>query len=320
MIYRNLIKKYSLIYGALLLSLTSLAMPAVAVTVDASFMYTLSDFTGPIINGGGTLFVDKQRNEAYVQYQNIVTVFNNAGLEVYRFGDNKNLGQIRDLAVEQDGSILLLSYNDIGDKFEVIRCNFQGDPKTKIALTGLPPGFKAFQPNRLAYREGQIYLVDSDRLLVVVIDGKGNVKGSLDLFTLLELEEKQKNNVLIDGFSVDTDGSVLFTLPVLFSAYRVTLEGKVASFGQPGSLPGKFGVVSGIIADNRGNYLVADKLKCVIAVYDKDFNFLKEFGHRGREEGGLIVPLQLAIDGNDRVYIVQSGNRGVSVFRMQYSN
>ena len=318
MVCRKLIKTRSLFYGALVLSLTAHALPAAAAAVDASYLYTLSDFTGPIPYGGA-IFVDKQRNEAYVLYQGIVTVFNSTGLEVYRFGENKNLGQIRDLAVEQDGSILLLSYNDMGDRFEVIRCNFQGDPKAKIALTGLPPSFKAFQPNHLAYREGQIYLADNGNLQVVIMDVKGNVKHSLDLFTLLELEENHRNNTLMDGFSVDKDGSVVFTLPVLFSAFRVSLEGKVASFGKPGSLPGKFGVVAGIITDNRGNYLVADKLRSVISVFDKDFNFLTEFGYRGNGPGNLIAPMDLAIDGNDSVYVVQAGNKGVSVFKMHYA-
>jgi len=322
MIYRHLQKKQPLIYSVLLLGMTIHALPALAATVDASYLYTLSDFTGSIPYGGGTIFVDKERNEAYVLYQNIVTVFNGSGLEVYRFGDNNNLGMIRDLAVDRDGSILLLSYNqsENGDKFDILHCNFQGAPKTKIAVKGLPAGFKGFQPDRLAYRDGQIYLADSSRLLVAIIDMKGNVTRSFDLFALLELEEKHRNDTLMDGFSVDRDGGILFTMPVLFAAFRVSLEGKVASFGKPGSLPGKFGVISGIIADNRGNYLVADKLKCVVSVFDKDFNFVLEFGHRGKGPGNLTIPQRLAIDGSDRVYVVQEGKRGVSVFRMQYTN
>jgi hypothetical protein len=136
----------------------------------------------------------------------------------------------------------------------------------------------------------------------------------------MELSEKDKDNSMMDGFSVDSDGSMLFTLPMLFTAYRVSLDEKVASFGKPGSIPGNFGVVSSIIADNRGNYLVSDKLKCVVNVFDKNFKFLMEFGGRGRGPGQLIIPQQLAVDSSDRVYVIQEGNRGVSVFSMQYAN
>jgi DNA-binding beta-propeller fold protein YncE len=93
----------------------------------------------------------------------------------------------------------------------------------------------------------------------------------------------------------------------------------VQNFGQPGSIPGKFGVASGIIADNKGNYLVADKLKSVISVFDRGTQFLMEFGGRGNGPGDLIVPDVLAVDGTDKVYVTQGGNRGVSVFRLIYN-
>jgi DNA-binding beta-propeller fold protein YncE len=64
---------------------------------------------------------------------------------------------------------------------------------------------------------------------------------------------------------------------------------------------------------------VADKLKCVISVFDRSFQFLTEFGGRGNGPGNLIVPQALAMDGSDRLYVIQAGNRGVSVFRMLYN-
>jgi DNA-binding beta-propeller fold protein YncE len=189
-----------------------------------------------------------------------------------------------------------------------------------LAITGLTPNFAAFHPNHIVYQDGQIYLADGNKLLAAIIDSKGNVKRTFDLAKTIELEEKDKDNSLMDGFSVDKDGSMLFTLPMLFTAYRVSLEGKSSSFGKPGSIPGNFGVISGIIADNRGNYLVSDKLKCVVMVFDKNFKFQLEFGGRGRGPGQFIIPQQLAIDSSDRVYVIQEGNRGVSVFSMQYVN
>jgi hypothetical protein len=300
--------------------LAALASPAAAVTVNAAYLYTLSDFTGDIPFSGGTIFVDKQRSETYVLSNNLVTVFNVSGLQVYRFGDNRNLGRIVDLTVDRDGAILILSYNETGDRYELIRCNFRGEPKAKVAITGLTPNFNVFYPNHIAYQDGQIYLADGNRLMVAIIDVQGNVKRLFDIAKIIELDEKDRDNSMMDGFGVDKDGSILFTLPMLFTAYRVSLDGKASSFGKPGSIPGNFGVISGIIADNRGNYLVSDKLKCVVNVFDKNFKFLLEFGGRGRGPGNLIIPQQLAIDGSDRVYVIQEGNRGVSVFSMQYAD
>lgn len=306
--------------SALALHLTAFAAPAPAALTGANYLYSLSDFTGPATYTGGSLFVDKQRNEAYVLYQNIVTVYNENGLEVFRFSDITKLGLIRGLVVREDGSILLLTSEDASDGVSfLLRCNFMGEAKEKIPVTGMPQGFEAFQPDRLAYAAGRIVLADTRRLLAVVVDDKGRVERSHDLFTLLELEAKDKDNVQMEGFSVDQNGNMLFTVPVLFSAYIVTPNGKMTSFGSPGSIPGKFGVVAGIIADRHGNFLVADKLKNVVSVFDRNFNFLFEFGYRGTTPGNLVVPQSLAIDGNDRLYVTQAASRGVSVFRLQYN-
>ena len=69
------------------------ALPTLSNAVGASFLYTLSDFTGPILIGGGLMSVDKDRNEAYIVYQNVVRIFNENGLEIYRFNEDNNLGR-----------------------------------------------------------------------------------------------------------------------------------------------------------------------------------------------------------------------------------
>ncbi len=122
----------------------------------------------------------------------------------------------------------------------------------------------------------------------------------------------------MDGFTLDKNGNILFTIPVFFSAYRLSPDGTMASFGAAGSGPGKFGIVSGIIADNRGNYVVSDKLRCVVSVFDNNLNFVTEFGYRGKNPQNLVIPSDLAMDGNNNLYVIQAGMRGVSVFRMSY--
>jgi DNA-binding beta-propeller fold protein YncE len=242
-------------------------------------------------------------------------------MEIYRFGDNENLGRIQDLAVDHEGNILLLSYIEKGHDLEVvlIRCNFRGDPLEKIAIKGIPSDFTEFHPGAMVYRDGQIYLADGASLRIAVIDANGQVQKTIDLVPLTELREKDRGDVQLGGFSVDESGNILFTLPVLFSASVLSPDGKVSSFGEPGSLPGKFGVVSDIARDNRGNILVADRLKSIVSVYDSNFNFLTEFGGRGNDPGSLIVPQDIAIDKDDRIYVTQLANRGVSVFRLYYN-
>jgi hypothetical protein len=144
------------------------ALPLSAGAVEASFLFTLSNFTGPFLIGGGRMFVDKDRNESYIVYQNVVRIFNENGLETYRFNEDNSLGRLSALVVDRDGAIFLLSYNDAGE-YQILRCNYRGEPTGKIEVTGLPSDFadyQKFSPNYMVYREGQFYLADARTLRI----------------------------------------------------------------------------------------------------------------------------------------------------------
>ena len=296
-------------------------VPAAA-GVKASYLYNLSSFTGTIPYSSARVAIDKERNEISVLYQNLVRVFNQNGMEVYRFGDDFDLGLLVDLTVDRDGNLLILSYGIAGSDreglFEIIRCNFRGEPIGTIELKNLPAGFSEFSPGRIVYRGGSLYLVDLLRLKVVVADSNGSFKKGYDIIPLLGLKGRDSSNTEIGGFNVEDDGSMLFTIPVLFSAYRLYPDGNVTYFGKPGGAPGRFNIVGGIVLDGKGNYLVVDRLKCTVMVFDSNYNFLTQFGFRGFKPGNLIAPDDVTIDSDGRVYVTQNGRRGVSVYRIVY--
>jgi len=289
--------------------------------VKGNFLYSLSNFTGTIPYYWSRVVADKERNETYVLYQNTLRVFNEFGMEVYRFGDDLDLGHIVDVAVDKNGDILLLVYKQSEGQpvGEVIRCNYRGEPKSKIELKNIPSQFSKFLPTRMVYQDGNIYLSSFMGLNVVIADHQGNFKKGYDLFSLLELEEKDRGNVEMVGFSVDNEGNILFTVPTLFRACILSPDGKLNWFGKPGSASGKFNIVAGIARDSKGNYLVVDKLKCAVMVFDKKFNFLTQFSERGYKPGYLIAPDDIAIDNGDRIYVTQAARKGVSVFRLVYN-
>lgn len=303
-----------------LLLLILLAIPVLAASSTSNaasikwgYLYNLSNFTGAIRdNNWARVFVDKERTEIYVLYQNLIRIFNANGMEVYRFGEDLDLGHIVDGAIDKEGNILLLNYGESG--FEITRCNFRGEPIGKIEIKNPPDEFSGFSPNRMVYFQDKLYLVSLTGLKLVVTDSDGNFKEGFDLFSFLDIEEKQRADSEISGFSVSNDGSILFTVPSLFKAYVISPDRKMRSFGRAGSAPGKFNIVAGIVKDNKGNIVVVDKLKCAIMVFDKRYNFLTEFGYRGNKKGSLIAPDDIAIDNQNRIYVTQAGKRGVSVF------
>lgn len=287
--------------------------PPATAQVRGTYLYSLSGFTGRVPYDWARVVVDREREETYVVYQNLVRIFNGSGMEIFSFGDDLDLGQILDVAVDARGDILVLSLRDA--RSIVTRCSFRGVPTGQIPVTGLPAGL-AFAPNRMALRGGTIYFANLGSGDLIVTDGTGVFQRHVSLRLLLDVDDKQRNEAEIAGFSVDGEGNVFFTVPTLFRAFKLSTDGTIASFGRPGSAPGRFGIVAGIVSDSRGHVLVVDKLKCAILVFDKAFNFLTEFGTRGARPENLIVPDDIAIDARDRLYVTQGRRRGVSVFAL----
>jgi hypothetical protein len=318
---RQLPKQFLIVIAIVFLVLspaTSKAQP-----VKGTFLYNLSNFTGKISFSWPRLFIDQERNETYVLYQNFIRIFNETGMEVYRFGDDLDLGSLIDITLDRDGNILLLSRNwsESADStgYEITRCNYRGEPVSKIEMKNLPAQYSKFLPERMIYREGNLYLASLTKMVVVVTDSNGVFKEVYDILPMLQLEEKEKQDAMMDAFSIDKKGNFLFTIPPLFRAYKITPDRKVSYFGKPGSTPGKFNIVAGIASDNKGNILVVDKLKCAVMVYNKNFNFLNQFGSRGWKPGFLIAPQDVVVDNQDRVYVTQAGNKGISVFQLTYN-
>jgi hypothetical protein len=165
------------------------------------------------------------------------------------------------------------------------------------------------------YRDGNFFLVGTNGMRAIVADKQGVFQKGYDFAQILEIPEKDRPDTEITGFSLDRNGNMLFTVTVLFKAYVVSPDGKVeGAFGKAGSAPGMFGVVGGIVVDDNGNYLVVERLRSVVMVFNKEFRFLHEFGYRGDKPGNLIRPSELAVGNSGKLYVTQSRNRGVAVF------
>jgi len=289
----------------------------VSAGIETSFLYNLANFSGSISYNWPNISIDGERNETYVvdKKETNITVFNDQGMEVYHFGDDGSLGFAVDLTVDREGNILVLSKNR--SKALITKCNFRGEPIAELELKNFPPDFFPFSADRIIYRQELLYLLDSGGLRVAVTDANGHFQNGYDLGTLVGIEENKRDGADIDGFSVDSQGNMLFTIPVKFSAFVLSPDGEYIQFGRPGGAPGKFNNVGGIVADDQGYYYVADKLKSAILIFDKDFQFQLEFGYRGSRPGNLNGPRNLALDSQGRLYVSQLG-KGISVFQITY--
>ncbi|MDR9501568.1 MAG: hypothetical protein RI601_07210 [Desulfurivibrionaceae bacterium] len=303
----------------------SAATPAAA-GVKADFQYMLSDFSGTIPSQWARLDVDQRFREIYTfnRGDRQVQIFNENGMEIFTFELQDNAGSVADMTVGEDGSIYLLS-NRAGAA-SIMTLDYRGEPEGRIELSGLPPAMETFNTDCLVYRNNSFYLVDSASLRILVVSREGEFKKLhrlgvqlQDMAAEQDRERKKTQGLEMGGFAVDDQGTIYFTVPVLFAAFRLEQAGVLESFGRSGSGPGKFGVVAGIAGDGHGNIYVSDRLRSVVMVFDHNFEFLGEFGHRGNGEENLIVPDDIAVDGEaGRLYVAQAANRGVSVFRLVF--
>jgi DNA-binding beta-propeller fold protein YncE len=285
--------------------------------VKATFLYSLSNFTGVVPFNYVREFIDSEKNEIYVVTGDSVSIFNGSGMEVYRFGDDLNIGVFMDLSVESDGHILILSR--MGSNFRLTRCNYRGEPQARIEIRNLPKTFAGISPTRLLSRNGKFYLADLNAKKVVVTDANGVFQEGYDIAPLLaDFEEKPGADYNIVGITVDGEGNLFFTVPTMFKAFRLSPDGQLAAFGSAGNLPGRFNLVSGIVTDDKGNIYVTDILRCTVSVFDKEFKFQAQLSQRGLGPGDLIAPSELVIDKSGKLYVSQSRNRGISVFRVDY--
>jgi hypothetical protein len=287
-----------------------------ATRVQVKPLYTLSNFSGPVPYDLVRLAVDRENGEILIlnPREKDIRVFNGTGMEIYRTSPYMDLGAPVDLAVQADGNINLLVMN--GNKYTIYRCNYRGEPVSEVVLTGIPQELSDMRPSRILWNNGLLYLVDLDWLKVAVFDNSGQFTRGYMIDDILELEGQQANESSMFGFTVDREGNLLFTIPVNFSAYRVSPDGEVASFGDSGSSPGQFSVVSGIATDDRGNIFLTDRRRSVVMVFSPDLKFLYEFGYRGSRMGNLIVPDDIVLDGTGKVYVAQMRKRGVQVYRV----
>lgn len=292
--------------------------------LQVGFLYMLANFSGPIPSQWARIDYDQQNNEIITlnPRSNEVQIFNREGMELYAFGDNGEIPRLRDIAFGDDGTIYGLSRNFRDNGIQVF--NYRGEPESSVFLKDFPEEWTNFYANRMEYQDGKFYLLNSNAMQIAVVSSDGTFIQMHDvgkrLWAVVEEKDPEKKKITvvdISGFNIDNKGNIYFTSPLISSAFRLNLDGTIIPFGRSGSGPGKFGIVSGIAADELGNIYVADRLRSVVLIFDPNFIFQGEFGYRGGREEDMLVPDDLVVDQQgDRIFVSQAANKGVGAYRV----
>lgn len=284
----------------------------------ATFLHKLSDFAGTKPFNAAKLKNDPVKGETYVITGDSVAVFNTSGMEVFRIESDSSIGLISDIVVTSDQKLVILASKN--NQIQLRLCNYRGEQLGVIPLEGLPPELKDFSPNRIYARDKLLYLVNMNDMRLVVTDEQGTFVRTIDLGAAIGMTEQERSESGLGGFALDRDGGFVMTVSSFGKLYTLSSDGaKSRIFGRRGSRPGNFSVPVGVAVDRDGNYLVVDKLRCVVMVFDRNFTFLLEFAKRGLGPADLIAPDNIIVDGDNRAYISNLRKRGVVVYQLSPS-
>lgn len=291
--------------------------------IQVSYQYNLASFSGSIKMFQAKLAVSRKTNEVFVfdPAKKDIRIFNEHGMEIFRMGEGDEFAWALDFAVDDEANVYILFRNFRRDG--IPKYNFRGDPAGRIEVRDVPPQFADLKPSIIVCRQNRLYLVEVDTMRIIVLDLEGKYQTGYAALPMVKQaaesmkKAKERKNEIFDmfGFNVDGQGNMFFTVPSIASAFRLSPDGKIERFGKAGSSPGQFGVVSGVAVDEQGYVYLSDRLRCVVMVFDKDFNFINEFGFRGYGPSNLIVPSYVAVS-NDTVFVSQAANRGISCFQI----
>jgi hypothetical protein len=210
---------------SVMLALAAARGPDAGLGFDATYLHSLSTNFGALPLSGVGLSYDPRHRELYVIGDGLVRVFNESGMEIYSFGDSTELGVVQGIAALEDGG--LLAFGQRGGKLGLARCTFRGEFLHEVVPRNLPQSLAAFSPTVMRYHDGKIYLLDAE-MRIVVLDEAGEYVTSYDVAQKLESADKRAQ-LGIRGFSVDSEGNILFTIQPLFKAYLMTPGARPAS-------------------------------------------------------------------------------------------
>ncbi len=275
------------------------------------------------------------------------------GLRIAKDDSRKSaLSRPRYVTFGQDGAVYTLD----GGRGMVYKTVYQDDVLRES--TRLPAKNRRFRsPIAIACApDGSLWLTDSRRGAVFVIDSRGVVTDSLfdnlhrpvgivyhpglrhmlvsDLAenTIVEisLEHEEHRIVKIHGRadSVIVEGPSFLAVGPAGNIYVVdALGGTVSVFssewkplrhiGGFGDGPGFFSKPKGIAVDEAGRVYVADALFDNVQIFDTHNRLLLTLGSGGSQPGQFVQPMGIAIDNNGQLFIADSYNGRIQVYRWE---
>ena len=163
---------------------------------------------------------------------------------------------------------------------------------------------------------GRVYVSDSKRKVVTVIDADGDTvrsfgEGILQFPTGLAFDFRNNRILVADHgglfFSDSSDNSGMI--------HAFDLQGRLlASFGDYGPEINQFTRIQGMTVDRWGRIYVADPYRGVVKVLNENGALLAVIGEFGAEPGQFQAPMDVALDSRGRLWVASMNSGSLEVF------
>jgi hypothetical protein len=156
-------------------------------------------------------------------------------------------------------------------------------------------------------RSGRTYVSDLDRDLIAIYADDGSLiarHGGFNAPSGMHLDTTRDEVLLIDQGSnsikaLDLDGNVLCSIDSSLGGFRQRFVYERAH---------------GIWTDAQGRIFIADAVAFEVKVYDRSGTLLGVVGERGNGPGQLRLPIDLAVDSYNRLFVSSASNRRIEIY------
>jgi hypothetical protein len=153
---------------------------------------------------------------------------------------------------------------------------------------------------------------------VVVLNLSGNLvrtigAGTLTFPTGIAFDKKNNRILVAEHGGIGTG----FNPVVKIRIYGLT-GNLITSFGSHGYGDGKFYRIQGLATGRCGEIYVPEPYQGNVSVFNETTIFATRFGHYGDSIGQLRVPLDIAINSQDKIFITAENNGAIEVYDINY--
>ena len=168
-------------------------------------------------------------------------------------------------------------------------------------------------------KSGRIFLLDTTRHMLIVLDSDGNVVrrlGRPDL-DVIALRTRDGGESAKGKLQFPTDIVIRGGEAFVLGGSKITildLDGRVQK--EIAVMGGSYAGSDGLAVDSAGNLFVSDPAAGSIHAFDRNGTFLYSFGKPGSKHGEFYFPRGLWIDEHNQIYVADSKNGRVQVFQL----